>query len=354
MLKKIGIGVALVSLALAAACGGPAAPAAVPTVPPLAAPTLAAIPTLVAPTAEVIPTLAPPPTTAPTTAATAAPPTTAPETTQLPAATTAATAAAPAGGAGSSFAEALKNSQSTKVYRMELSLKASGDLANLGGSSTPSTEELTLLTMKGAINDQDSDLTLGGIFAQLITGFLGFDGTEDVRMVTVGKQGYINGKLSGTTEAKWYVLPGDQNSVQTPVDPQKILESFSKSNLGADEFTKTGTETLDNVQCDVYSGTREAVVKAFQDVGGNQTPVDASTVDAADMKFYLCSDKFLHQITMNVAVHDKAKPDQKGTFALFMHLFDINGNIKIEAPANAEPIKIPGFDLATPSPTPAP
>jgi hypothetical protein len=52
---------------------------------------------------------------------------------------------------------------------------------------------------------------------------------------------------------------------------------------------------------------------------------------------------------MTVKGHDKTDTTQQGSFNLMLHVFDLNGQIQITAPANAETLKTPGFGV--PSPT---
>jgi hypothetical protein len=310
----------LTVLAAAAACGGaPAAPA--PTTAPVAP----------AATSETIPaTTAPQPTTAP-----------------------AATQASGSSAAPGSFAEALANAKAAQTYRVELELKASGQFAALAGDQGAGDQELVLISLNGAVDEQNSDLTLSGAFASLITGFLGFDDPDGVQLLTVGDHSFIRGTLANSTEEKWYDL-GESQDVQAPLTPGSLLDSLEQANLNVADFQQTGTETLDNQQCTVYEGDREAVIAAFGSVGANQgEPLDPSTVDDASMEFYICPDGYLHQMTMSLTAHEPETPDQKGTFALNLHIYDIDSSdINIVAPTDAEPLQLPGIDVSTPTSTP--
>jgi hypothetical protein len=52
---------------------------------------------------------------------------------------------------------------------------------------------------------------------------------------------------------------------------------------------------------------------------------------------------------MNIEGRNKDKPNEKVEFQLRLHLFDLNGNIKITPPQNASPLAF--FNLATPTKT---
>ena len=278
-----------------------------------------------------------------------------PTNTPVPPAAVATTASTSAGASDSPFAEALKKAQTATVYRVQADMKASGALANLSGSTpgTAPTGETSILQMEGSIKDKDSDLKLSGVLTTLIGGFLGFDPAEAIEIMTVGGKSFIKGKQQGATDSKWYVLPGGEDgSSSSPVSPNSLLDAFGKSKLDPKQFTKSGTEALDNQQCDVYTGDKDAVLAAFNAVGNTgSTDFDPSTVDNAEFKFYICGDGYLHQIQMKLDAHTKDKPDEKGTFSLFIHLFDVNDtSINIQAPTDASPIQIPGLGGATPTP----
>ncbi len=265
-----------------------------------------------------------------------------------------ATQAAPAAANGASaFADALANAKQAQVYRVELELKASGQFADLATSQSPSDTELVLISMNGAVRNQDAQLNLSGVFASLITGFLGFTDTDGVELLNVGDHAYIKGTLSDSSEDKWYDL-GSSQDVQAPLTPASLLESLEQANLNAADFQQTGTQALDGQQCTVYTGDRAAVIAAFSSVGANQAePLDPSMVDDAAINFYICPDGYLHQMTMTLTAHEPENPEQKGTFTLNLHIFDIDSSdINIVAPTGAEPLQMPGIPGTPATPTP--
>lgn len=334
--------VAMLLVVSIVACGG-GSPTATPQPPTSALPTLGA-PTS-APATVAQPTTAPPTEAQPTAAQpTAAQPTTAP-----------ATSATGGSAGGTGFAEALQNAKSASTYRIDMQLSATGALAGLGGGTGDVPSGLPLMTMKGMVKDKDSDLKMGGLLIGFLTGFLGFAPAEEVEFLSVGGKSFIMGKRVGDTEAKWYTMTNSE-SMQTPVSPETMLESFQKANIDPSAFQKKASQPLDNMNCDVYSGDKDAVIKAFQTMGtSTQSDFDPSTVDQAQLDFFICNDGFLHQVQMNLAMHDKDKPDQKSTFELLFHIFDINAaDIKIEEPANAQPLPAPSFGGETETPTATP
>jgi len=337
MRKSIILGLMSLALVLAVvACGGSE---------PTAVPTTAAAATLPAATNAPAPTTAPAATSAP--AATTAP----------TAASTNPTAATSSSG-NSEFEKALQNAKEAKVYRVDMALKASGVLLGGGAGApgaSPSTEPETLMTMSGSVVNEDSDMKVGGLLMGLMAGFLGFDPEKEVEFLKVGDNNYIKGTLSGKTESEWYILEGSDDATQTPVSPSRLLESLEEANLKPEDFTKSGTETLDGISCDVFTADKAAVVKAFGSIGTSDEPLDPETVDDANLKFYICSDGYLHQMMMQLTAHEKETPANKGVFDLTMHVFDINSDIKIEEPKDAKPLEMPNFGAEeTPTVTPTP
>lgn len=259
--------------------------------------------------------------------------------------------------AGNAFGSAVEKAKSATSYRLEMEISGKGDLG-LTGSETPSSDatpsaspnqDITLMSMKGEVNGQSAHFVLKGLFAA----FLGVDPAKSLELISVGDKSYVHGPvpLIGATEDKWYVVPANQASVaKPPLTPDTFLSSFTTSGLNPNDFQKTGTESLDNLSCDVYSGDRAAIDKAFKSLGQSTGGADLSSIDTAEFKFWICDDGFLHQIRMNVAGHSPDKPDQKGSFLLLMHVSDIGSNIDITAPQNAEELIVPSGETQTPIP----
>jgi hypothetical protein len=297
-----------------------------------------------------------PPTLAPV-SATAVPPTATP---LQPTATPVPTVSSSGGtsSSGGSFGTALDKVKGATAYRVDMQVTVSGSFGLSGAEtpapnatpSAPSNQEMTMVTMQGEVNGQNSHFSLQGLFAA----FLGADPSKPIEVITLGDKSYIHGPatLIGATEDKWYELPADESSVaKPPLTPGSLLDSFTASGLDPNDFKKTSTESLDNRSCDVYSGDEAAVEKTFKTLGQAAGGADLSSLDAADFRFWVCDDGFLHQVRLAVQGHAQDKPDQKGSFLMQMHIHDIGTDIKIEAPANAEPLKMPSLiNLETPTP----
>lgn len=316
---------------LATACGG-STPAPTPAQPQVQ-PTAAAVQPTVAPSPTPVPPTPVPPTTAPQAAA----PTT-----------------APSGQSGDLFSSALAQAQAATTYRLDMQMTAKGSFAVTAGETVtePTSVDLPLFGLTGEAKGQDSHFKMTGFIAA----FLGTEPDKGIEIISVGDKSYVHGpvQLLGANEDKWYEMPSDSAStVKPPLTSQTFLESFGGNGLNPSDLKKTGTETLDSQTCDVWTADESALEKAFKEIGqqtGGQE--DNQVVDAGQFKFWVCRDGYLHQVLLSVDGHNKDKPDEKGSFIVSMHMYDINSpSIQIEAPTGAVPLEVPSFlNMGTPTP----
>jgi hypothetical protein len=298
---------------LLAACGGTPA---VPTTTP--APTATPVPS---------PTPAPSPT---------AEPTEAPEPT--PASDAAAADAADSASDGD-IQTAIERSRRIETYRLELTMAGQG----LGEELVPGAEPgqtVALFSVEGAFDGSDSDLVLGGFLAT----FLGVE--DGLAVITVDDVSYLRGPvpLLGATEDRWYELPADQSGIaEPPLAADDLLGSFADESFDESGFTQTGSEEIDGLQCAVYIGDREATLAALEGLGEDTLPTgEEENLEIAELRFWVCEDGYVHQIQADLSGTNPEVPDQQVELALRMRFFDINGDISIEAPADAVPLALPG------------
>lgn len=292
-----------------------------------------------APTATVLPapTSAPQPTSAPK-------PTTAPAT-QPP--------AAAGSSAGGPLQNALSKAKTANSYRVNMSITGKGQFAgDLNATPVAGAEDkpITLIQMQGEVNGKDAHFSLQG----MLTSFLGIEPDKTFEVMSYDGKSYLKGPvpLLGAIEDKWYQAPSEASSIaQPPLTPNSFLESFGEAGIDPSAFKEAGTETLDGQSCQVFAGDKDAVVQAFNKLGGatGATQEDLSSIDSAEFKFWVCGGGYLHQVRMALEGHDKNKPDQKGSFEVLMKITDFNTNITITPPADAVPLKLPQFG-ATPTP----
>lgn len=290
----------------------------------------------------------PPPTPTPV------PPTAVPPTVP-PTATVAAGAPAAQGG---TLTQAITQVKDAKAYRVDMSITGKGNFAGSGGPTPEAGAEdkpITLVNMKGEVNGQDAHFVIQG----MLTAFLGLDPTKPLEVISHNGTAYLKGPvpLLGAMEEKWYKAPSEVAQVaQPPLSPSSFLNSFGEAGINPADFKLTGNESLDGKNCEIYAGDKSAVVNAFSKLGGatGATQEDLDSIDNAEFKFWVCDDGYLHQVKMLIEGHDKANPDQKGSFEIQMRLSDFDGSIVITPPADAIPLQLPSAPTPAPVVTPTP
>lgn len=269
------------------------------------------------------------------------------------------TAAAPSANPATegTLAQALTKARDAKTYRINLSITGKGSFMSAGGPTPTASqnETMTLVTMQGEVNNEDAHFVIQG----LLTSFLGIDPTKPFEVMSKSGTAYVKGPipLIGATEDKWYQAPPQAASIaQPPLSTSAFLNSFGEAGINPSDFKLSGTESLDGKQCEVYAGDKAAVVNAFNKLGGatGATQEDLDSIDAAEFKFWVCDDNYLHQVKMGIEGHDKTNPEQKGSFDLLLQLSDFDGNITITPPTGAELLKLPTPAPEEPSVTPTP
>ncbi len=241
-----------------------------------------------------------------------------------------------------------------KSYRADLEMKGKGFLG-LSGDDTKPDPETVLFNLKGDFKGAEGHYTLKGF----LTTLLGVDVDKGIEALMVGDKAYVHGPVSllGATEDKWYVLESDQSEAVTPpFQVNDFLIALGNSNADLSTFKKSGAETLDAKKCDVYSGDLSEAKKAVSALNPGALPGvdDLSAISAADVKFSLCDDGFIHKVLLDVTTLGKDKPDEKTDFAVTMHVYDFNANVTITAPANPLPLKPMDVQAPDDTPTPAP
>ncbi len=298
---------------LLAACGGTPA---VPTTTP--------VPTA---TPEPSPTLEPSPTAEPS-----------PEPTETPEATEDSDTGDDAATDGDIQA-AIERSRAIETYRFALTVSGQG----LGEEQLPGAEpgqSVELFSVEGAFNGSDSDLVLGGFLSSLL-------GVEDgLSVMNVGDVSYLRGPvpLLGAAEDRWYELPADQSGIaDPPLAANNLLGSPGDESFDESGFTLTGSEELDDLQCDVYTGDRDATLAALENLGEETLPGgEEENLEVAELRLWVCEDGYVHQMQAELSGVNPEAPDQQVELMVLMRFFDINADISIEAPADAVPLEVPG------------
>lgn len=255
-----------------------------------------------------------------------------------------ATSAAPASvpTATGPLADALEKSKSATNYRLDVGVTGQG---NFGGAAIPTptgataNTPISLVALKGETTGTNVHFTIQGIMTQA----LGMTADQAFEVIAYNGNVYIKGPVPafGVTDDKWYIAPPEASQLaQPPLTPLSFLNQFGQSGVNPADFTKSGNESLDSKSCDIYGADKSAVVNAFNRLGSQTgaTQEDLDSIEAAEFKFWVCDDGYIHQIRMFIQGHDKTNKDQKGSFEILMKISDYEGTITITPPADAAPM----------------
>ena len=209
--------------------------------------------------------------------------------------------------------------------------------------------EILLFDARVEQNGADSNYELEGFIASFIGVLSGFDPeSETLNIVVVGNDVYMRGKLEEETQARWYKLAA-QDTQGLTLTPTELLEPMTHVTYDDNAFSKTGSETLNNQTCDVYTGSRAAFDAVFPEIAQssllNPEVVDLTAIDRAEYKLWICADGNAHRIAYNFDAHSKTDARKKGAFTFEAQIADLGTDINIQAPTDA--VDMPGASGAS-------
>jgi hypothetical protein len=104
-----------------------------------------------------------------------------------------------------------------------------------------------------------------------------------------------------------------------------------------------GKEALHGRKCDVYgTSDKRAVAQALQSAATmGASSGDLVSVDAAELKLWVCDDGYFHQMSASIDGTAKDPPAQKFSVRIRASFFDFNGTFTIAAPPNAAKLEQP-------------
>lgn len=256
---------------------------------------------------------------------------------------------------------ALNDTANAKTLRYDLLMQTSkafflGQYELVPGEDP---NQVTLISIQGEQNHTDAHWIGRGVFVSLLNLFMGFAPNNPViEIKLVGDQRFVRGVVEGATDARWYVFPPDTPNSRTSFPgATQFLQPFIASKLQASDFSKTGSEALDNRSCDVYTASGSAFQSMFETVLAGallpQEKLDPKSIENPEFKIWLCDDGKFHQLRYAFAAIDKSVPPQKGNFAETIHFYDYDAALTVQAPTDAAPLPNPLTSLAQTSPTPA-
>jgi hypothetical protein len=164
---------------------------------------------------------------------------------------------------------------------------------------------------------------------------VGSDKTTEIEMRVIDGKTYMKGMMGaeGAEAEQWLVLPGDQSAAQqsAPVDAQQAIDSLTTNPEEAAGYAKTGMESMDGQNCDVYSTQKSNLATMGLMSAYSQ---QFEKVDKAEIRIVMCPDGQMHQMKIEIAGASKKSPGTPASFVFETRMFDFGKNIAIEVPEN--------------------
>ncbi len=262
-------------------------------------------------------------------------------------------ASKPTSAASGAIAAAMSKGKTAKSYRVEIGMSMKGDL----GQSKPGAaknQEVSLLSMSGEINGQDSHLIMKGVVGAMFSG----DPGKGIEMTSLGGKTFVRGPapLLGAKDSRWYVLTEEEAAAtKSNLGSPGMYDSFVGKDQDLSIFVPAGTETLDRFKCNVYGASKQDALNAFLGLGAtpaigqDEWSTIQSSIKTSEYKIWVCDDGYLHQVRINLEAQD-AKPADQFAMKLIVHAYDFGSNLKITAPPNAIPAVSPFVQTEVPTP----
>ncbi len=247
---------------------------------------------------------------------------------------------------------AMDKGRMAKSYRLDIGMSMKGDLGQLtaGGAKD---QEVSLVSMTGEVNDNNSHITLKGIIGVMFSG----DPTKGIEMINIGNKSYVRGPvpLLGAKDNRWYVLAAAQaESTKSKLGSADIYGNFLGKQQDFATLTPAGAESLDGVNCNMYSASKEDAINAFlglgatPDISREDWSLIQKNVKTSEYKVWVCDDGYLHQVRINIDAQDESKSGQAFGMKLSVHAYDFGKDLKISAPPGAIQAVSPFIQTATP------
>ncbi len=260
--------------------------------------------------------------------------------------------AKPTSAAAGAILAAMEKGRTAKSYRIDISMSMKGDLGQLTAGG-PKDQEVSLLSMTGEVNGENSHLTLKGIIGVMLSG----NADKGIEMIDIGGKSYVRGPvpLLGAKDNRWYVLQAAQAaSTKSKLGSADIYGNFLGNQQDFSSLSSAGKESLDEKKCDVYSAGKQDAMNAFlglgatPDISKEDWSLIEKNVQTSEYKVWVCDDGYLHQVRISIEAQDSTQPGQVFGMKLLLHARDFDSSFKIAAPANAIPAVSPFIVTPTP------
>jgi SH3-like domain-containing protein len=235
---------------------------------------------------------------------------------------------------------ALRKTSKVASYRMELRLTASGVLSELGAANA--SVRLTLVDIRGATSAGNTQMSIGGFFANMLGA-----PQSGIEMLQVGGVSYVKGPIPalGAPQNRWYRSAKGQNLLgegQPATNPTVTLKELERADLTW--MKKLGTIQADGQSCTRYGTTDIATIRrevqGFS--GGAPEGIDLAGAKKGEMAFVICPDGMLHKFGFLIEGIDPKNPKSPFLVDASLRMFDFGSKIQITAPAGALPLEKAG------------
>ncbi len=247
---------------------------------------------------------------------------------------------------------AMEKGRTAKSYRIDIGMSMKGDLGQLtaGGAKD---QEVSLISMTGDVNGDNSHITLKGIVGVMFSG----DPAKGIEMISIGNKSYVRGPvpLLGAKDNRWYVLAAAQAaSTKSKLGSADIYGNFLGKEQDFTTLTAVGSESLDGLKCNVFSASKEDAINVFlglgatPDISRDDWSQIENNIKTSEYKVWVCDDGYLHQVRINIEAQDNSQSSQAFGMKLSVHAYDFGKELKISAPAGAVQAVSPFIQTATP------
>lgn len=196
------------------------------------------------------------------------------------------------------------------------------------------TQVLPVLSLKGVDSTLNRQVTLSGTTSDTHEQL-----TYDV--VVLGQDVYIKGinGVTGVDPKQWYQLPPEaQQGVRQLPSAIGLLASFTPAEMGKAEFASTGSESLNNQTCTVWTAKNDQFAQALIGLTpDSDLTKQMGTIDLTEVKLWTCADGYINQLTGNVVGHQPDNKANTATLALHFLMSNFDEALKVDAPTGALP-----------------
>lgn len=194
------------------------------------------------------------------------------------------------------------------------------------------------LALKGSESTLNRQVTISGTTSdtnELIT----YD------VVVVGEDVYIKGLSGGAglDETEWYQLPAEaQAGVRRLPSARGLVASFTPEDVGKAQFTASGSETIDNETCSVWTAQNPEFARTLIGVTeDSDLRRQLGEIDKTEFKMWTCADGFIHLMVGSVEGRSAQNAENKSSVNLRFAMTDFEQALDIQPPASSKPFPTP-------------